>query len=343
MHSAVKVKRLDIHELINNARRNEALLHRLQSFELQLLSCQSWSELLKLLLEGLPQHFKVDAVSIQLLDSNYELKKSMLQSVDIDQTGLVSQLEFYPELTPKAAGFIQPPMPWLSGLTLPLTRNKQYVGQLRLFAKEAGRFGQGVATDFMQHLAAVIAACFFMVKQSEEQSRLALTDPLTGVDNRRGLEHNFKREWASGLRHKHEIGVLMLDLDFFKAINDQYGHSTGDRVLKQLCQTLKRVLRPTDYIGRLGGEEFAIIMPYCNEAQMPVLVKRIQQAIRTMQVLTDDGLVIHITASGGYQAVMPCRQAQANLTQIITTLDTALYQAKDQGRDKFIKCVSALA
>lgn len=342
MPSAVKVKFLDIHELISNARRNEALLRRLQSFELQLLSCQSWAELLTLLLEGLPQQFKVDTVSIQLLDTTYDLKKSMLQSVDVDQTELVSQLEFYPDLTPKAAGFIQPPMPWLSGLTLPLTRNKQYIGQLRLFAKEAGRFSQGVATDFMQHLAAVIAACFFMVKQSEEQSRLALTDPLTGVDNRRGLEQNFKREWASGLRHRYEIGVLMLDLDFFKAINDQYGHTTGDRVLRQLCQTLKSVLRPTDYIGRLGGEEFAIVMPHCSEVQMPELVRRIQQAIRNMQVLNDNGTLIQITASGGYQTLAPSRQGQINLAQIISSLDHALYQAKDQGRDKFIRCVSAL-
>lgn len=328
-------------------------MRRLQSFELQLLSCQRWSELLTLLLDGLPRQFRFDAVSIQLLDSTYDLKKSMLQAVDIDQTDLVSRLEFFPQLTPQAAGFIQPPRPWLSGLTLPLTRNQQFVGQLRLFAKESGRFAQGVATDFMQHLAVVIAACFFMVKQSEEQSRLALTDPLTGVDNRRGLERHFQREWANGLRHRYEIGVLMLDLDFFKAINDQHGHATGDRVLKQLCQTLKQVLRPTDCIGRLGGEEFAIIMPNCCGEQMPKLVRRIQQAIRAMQVLNDDGVMVSVTASGGYQTVvpfqsMPSRPAQSrarhiSLAHIITDLDTALYQAKGQGRDKFIRTVSALA
>lgn len=334
---------MDIHELINNARRNEALLRRLQSFELQLLSCQNWSDLLQLLIEGLPKHFNVDAVSIQLVDRSFELKKSMLRSIDISQTDLVSQLEFHTDLTPKAAGPMQAPAPWLSGLTLPLTRNQQYMGQLRLFTKQEGRFISGVATDFMQHLAAVIAACLFMVKQSEEQSRLALTDPLTGVDNRRGLEHNFKREWARAVRHQHEIGVLMLDLDFFKEVNDRYGHTTGDRTLQILCQTLKQVLRPTDYIGRLGGEEFAVIMPYCDEAQMPVLMKRIQQAIRTMRVLSDEGMAIKITASGGYQTIVPSKHSKPSFTRIIENLDAALYQAKDQGRDKFLKCISALA
>lgn len=334
---------MDIHELINNARRNEALLRRLQSFELQLLSCQNWSDLLQLLLEGLPKQFNVDAVSIQLVDRSLELKKSMLRSIDISQTGLIGQLEFCADLTPKAAGPMKAPMPWLSGLTLPLTRNQHYMGQLRLFTKQEGRFQSGLSTDFMQHLAAVIAACLFMVRQTEEQARLALTDPLTGVDNRRGLEHNFKREWARGLRQQHEIGVLMLDLDFFKEVNDRYGHATGDRALQILCQTLKQVLRPTDYIGRLGGEEFAILMPYCNEAQMPMLMQRVQQAIRTMRVLSDDGVAIKITASGGYQTIKPNKHSKPSLARVIENLDTALYQAKDQGRDKFLRCISALA
>ena len=225
---------MELKELLENARRNEALLRRLQAFELQLLSAQSWLDFLTLLLEALPSQFELDAVTLKVCDPEGVLKASMLQSLDLEQGTLLNQIEFKACLTMVKAEPIAPPPPWRTGLGLPLIRNGEYLGQLCLYSSNSDRFQNGMATDFMQHLAAVIAACLIMVKQSEEQSRLALTDPLTAAENRRGFERSYQREWSRGQRQYHVFAMVLLDIDHFKKVNDIHGHGTGDRVLRQL-------------------------------------------------------------------------------------------------------------
>lgn len=327
---------MDLQELLENARRNEALLRRLQAFELQLLSCQTWLDLLKLLLEGLPRQFDLDAIGLKLCDSDGEVKAAMQLAMDMDGAALLKKVEFHQRLPVVAAGSVAAPAPWQSALQLPLLRNQNYLGQLTLYSARHDRFGGGMATDFMQHLAAVIAACLVMVKQSEEQARLALTDPLTSAENRRGFERAFEREWARGLRHYHVFAVILLDIDHFKQINDVHGHATGDRALKNLCRSLRQIMRPTDHIGRLGGEEFALIIPGCDMEQLHIVVERIQHTIRTMSVLNDQGQTIPMTASGSYLSLMPRPHNKIGLSQVIDHLDTFLYQAKRNGRDQFI-------
>jgi|TARA_R110001583_G_scaffold99948_2_gene245515 diguanylate cyclase (GGDEF)-like protein len=327
---------VELKELLENARRNEALLRRLQAFELQLLSAQSWLDFLTLLLEALPSQFELDAVTLKVCDPEGSLKASMLQSLDLEQGTLLNQIEFKARLPMVKAEPIAPPPPWRTGLGLPLIRNGEYLGQLCLYSSNADRFQNGMATDFMQHLAAVIAACLIMVKQSEEQSRLALTDPLTATENRRGFERSYQREWSRGQRQYHVFAMVLLDIDHFKKVNDIHGHGTGDRVLRQLCKTLKGVMRPTDHIGRLGGEEFALLLPGCQPDQLEMVAARIQQAIRDMDIRNDDGKQVPITSSGSYLSVTPRPHQNLGLTDLLDHLDGYLYQAKGKGRDCFI-------
>ena len=327
---------MDLTELLENARRNEALLKRLQAFELQLLSCQTWLDFLTLLLEGLPDQFDLDAATLKVCDPDGELKAAMLQALDIDQGVLLNQLEFQRRVPIIEAQAVTPPPPWKSGLALPLMRNDLYLGQLRLYSNSNDRFQPGMATDFMQHLAAVIAACLVMVKQSEEQARLALTDPLTGAENRRGFERAYCREWSRGQRQYHVFAMILMDIDHFKQVNDVHGHGTGDRVLKHLCKTLKGVMRPTDHVGRLGGEEFALILPGCQPDQLDAVVSRVQKAIHGMEVKNDHGKVVPLTASGSYISVTPRPHQELKLAQVLDFLDSYLYRAKKQGRDRFL-------
>ncbi|MEN9463851.1 MAG: hypothetical protein RL217_32 [Pseudomonadota bacterium] len=327
---------MDIQELIENARRNETLLGRLQAFELKLLSCQNWAALLELLLDGLPAQFSLAAIGLRLVDASGEIKASILRSLDLDKGALLNQIEFHSRLSQAKPAAFSPPPPWQSGLLLPLIRNNDYLGELRLYADDSSRFTSGMATDFMQHLAAVIAACLVMVQQTEEQARLALTDPLTGAENRRGFERSYSRHWAQGLRQYHVFAMLMLDLDHFKQVNDVHGHATGDRALKMLCHTLKQLLRPTDHIGRLGGEEFALLLPGCEAEQLPQVVRRIQNAIRTMVVHNDQGQQVLMTASGSFISLTPRAHANVCLEQVLEHLDGFLYKAKAQGRDCFL-------
>lgn len=328
---------ISIDELIENARRNEQLLRRLQAFELKLLSCQNWYEFLILILEGLPAQFDLDAVTLKICDPNSELKSSMLTSLDLNQGMLLNQIEFQTQVRIIQPGPIEPNPPWQSALGLPLMRNDVYLGQLLLYSAQTERFIEGMATDYMQHLAAVTAACLVMVKQTEERAHLALTDPLTGAQNRRGFERTFLREWALGLRQYHHFAIILFDLDFFKAINDVQGHAAGDRVLKELIISLKKTLRPTDHIGRLGGEEFAIILPSSQAERLDDVAQRVLTAIREMKVYNDRQERILITASGSYMSVIPRANLQVELSEIIDHLDKYLYKAKNNGRNQFIK------
>lgn len=327
---------MDVAELLENARRNEALLRRLQSFELQLLSCQCWYDLLILLLEGLPQQFDLNAITLKVCDPDGTLKQAILQSLDLDQAMLVNQIEFHTNVPIIDVMAVSPPPPWQSGLALPLHRNSEYLGQLRLYSSDASRFLNGMATDFMQHLAAVIAACLVMVKQSEEQARLALTDPLTGVDNRRGFERAYEREWARGQRQYHVFSLLLIDIDHFKRINDVHGHGTGDRALKTLCHTLKEVMRPTDQIGRLGGEEFVLLLPGCQPEQLAQVAERVRAAIASCRVPNDQGDLLSMTASGSYLSITPRPHQYLPLHQVLEFLDVYLYRAKQAGRNCFL-------
>jgi len=327
---------LELKELLENARRNEALLKRLQAFELQLLSAQNWQDFLTLILEALPSQFDLDAVALRVCDPDGDLKASMLQSLDIDQGSLLNQIEFKTNLPVIRPGAIEPPPPWRSGLRLPLLRGGEYLGQLCMFSTDPARFTEGMATDFMQHLAAVIAACLVMVKQTEQQALLALTDPLTGAENRRGFERVFRREWARGQRQHHVFSMLLMDIDHFKKVNDVHGHGTGDRVLRALCDTLRGTLRPTDHIGRLGGEEFALILPGCQADQLPAVARRVQENIRSMRVFNDLQKQVPVTASGSFMSVIPRPHQDLGLDQLLEHLDKYLYQAKTSGRDRFL-------
>ncbi len=332
---------LELAELLENARRNEALLQRLQAFELQLLSAQNWQDFLTLLLEALPSQFDLDAVSLRICDPDGEIKASMLQSLDIDQGALLNQIEFKVSLPISKADVIETPPPWRSGLRLPLMRSGEYIGQLCMFSSREDRFTAGMATDFMQHLAAVIAACLVMVRQSEAQALMALTDPLTGAENRRGFDRVYRREWARGQRQHHVFAMVLMDIDHFKKVNDIHGHGTGDRVLKALCRTLKSTIRPTDHIGRLGGEEFALILPGCQPDQLIAVVSRVQESIREMSVLNDSGKRVPVTASGAFIAVTPRPHQDLSVEQVLDHLDKYLYKAKAAGRDRFLPAASA--
>lgn len=332
-------ERVELQELLDNARRNEALLKRLQSFELSLLACQSWYELIHTLLEVLPRQFKLDALSFKLYDPDARIQSSIRRSLDIEHAYLLERIDFLKQPPEPVLGIVKPPAPWVSGLALPLVRSNACLGLLCLYSSREHRFNPDLATDFMQHLAAIIAACLVLVQHNEEQTYLALTDPLTLAENRRGFERAFKREWARGVRHTHPFALFMLDLDFFKQVNDKHGHATGDRLLQTFCQQMRRELRPNDHIGRLGGEEFGLLLTEFQPQQIKAVAQRLQQAVRELQVLNDQGESVSITASASYMVVQPKANMEVTLEHLLQHLDGFLYQAKRLGRDCFLNAI----
>ncbi len=159
--------------------------------------------------------------------------------------------------------------------------------------------------------------------------RLAMQDPLTQCLNRRALMEEMGRERARCERYRSSFGLIMLDLDYFKAINDRHGHGVGDAVLVAAAERLREQLRPTDFLGRWGGEEFLCLLTHATGAAVE---QKAEAMRRSLEAATIDvaGTRIEVTASVG---VAVYRSSQS-LDELLEAVDRALYRAKASGRNR---------
>ncbi|HET9956344.1 MAG TPA: diguanylate cyclase [Polyangiaceae bacterium] len=162
---------------------------------------------------------------------------------------------------------------------------------------------------------------------------LAITDPLTGLFNRRRFADVLKREYAVTRRYQNTLSCLLLDLDHFKRINDHYGHDAGDRVLKELAQKVAENLREVDVPARYGGEEFAVLLPHTRKEDARIVAERLRRAIESIQ-LTFDGKPERVTVSIGVAGNTDVASGKAE--DLVKAADVALYEAKRLGRNRVV-------
>ena len=163
-----------------------------------------------------------------------------------------------------------------------------------------------------------------------ELARAATTDPLTGLVNRRAFDEALERRLEEVRTGRGQGCCAILDLDFFKRVNDQYGHAAGDQVLRIFAKVASRALRDTDLIARLGGEEFGLILWGADLSEAHAICDRLRQEVADLLVETSDGAAIHVTVSGGVAKIDP---SQTRST-ILREADDALYRAKGAGRNR---------
>ncbi len=163
--------------------------------------------------------------------------------------------------------------------------------------------------------------------------RLANTDGLTGVFNRRSFTEEAERQFAIAQRHDRPLAVLMIDADHFKSVNDTHGHDVGDVVLKALAATIGGRLRETDVLGRLGGEEFAVLLPETDPDGAARMAWTVVEAVRQVRVPLSGDRALGFTVSVG---VASRTAAEASFGGLLKQSDTALYQAKQGGRDRVV-------
>jgi diguanylate cyclase (GGDEF)-like protein len=161
--------------------------------------------------------------------------------------------------------------------------------------------------------------------------RMAALDPLTDAYNRRFGLVRLQEEFGRAIRVEGPLGVLMLDIDHFKAINDTYGHLVGDRVLRAVAGSIRRVSREGDVLVRYGGEEFLIVVPGAAQADLQELAERMRRAVAATEVHDGDRRV-SVTASVGGAAYPEHDVSSA--TELLETADQALYVSKQSGRDR---------
>jgi two-component system, cell cycle response regulator len=160
---------------------------------------------------------------------------------------------------------------------------------------------------------------------------LALTDPLTGLPNRRAVESWAAPQMSGAQRYGFSFWVVLVDLDHFKKINDTYGHDAGDTVLKRFADVLRGHTRLSDISGRIGGEEFLLVITYADENGAKLVVDRIRQQLAAERFLFD-GKSVQVTASFG-MAGLPAKSA-LKFEDLVAQADEALYRAKDSGRNR---------
>ena len=165
--------------------------------------------------------------------------------------------------------------------------------------------------------------------QNEELRELATKDPLTSCFNRRAFFESFEKEWSRSNRYGHALSCVMVDIDFFKSINDNYGHSVGDLVLKRVAEALRTTVRDADIVCRYGGEEFCVVLPHTDHQQAVLASERLREAISKVVVV--EGL--NITASLGTSAK---DLGAAHPQGVIEQADKALYVAKRSGRNQTV-------
>jgi len=171
-------------------------------------------------------------------------------------------------------------------------------------------------------------------KQNAELERLANTDYLTNLYNRRSFFHAAEGEFAEAIRSENPLSITLLDLDFFKQVNDAYGHLVGDQVLVHIAKLIRMYCRIRDVAARYGGEEFIILHPSIDKQDAFLIVDRIRKEVEETPFVLD-GNQIEVTLSAGVVDLSTCTGC-TRIDDVLGLADKALYRAKDAGRNRVV-------
>lgn len=340
-------------ELTEEAARNEALLRKTQGRELDLLQAGSLVQLLDRLIQGLRSAYQLDAVSLLLHDPQHEVRHLLSgDGFGEDRLGEVQFVDSVVTLAPQLAVLERP---WLgpyraadhellvpraahlgSLALIPLIRGGELEGVLVFGSCDRRRFSHELASDFLAHLGVIAAVCIENAVNRARLVRSGLTDFLTGFHNRRYLHARLCEELARAQRARRSVACLMIDVDHFKRINDQYGHLAGDAVLREVAQRIDQEMRVSDTGARFGGDEFAIVLPDGSVGDGTIVAQRVLNAVRGTPIAITPGVAETITLSIGVAVAAPAaetRDFKSLAERLMAEADAALYQAKGAGRN----------
>jgi two-component system, cell cycle response regulator len=339
-------------DLVHKAEKNELIHKKFSDFEIELLSAESIEDFLMLIVSDFPQYFDVSRVTITIFDPE-ETARELIDNEKLND--ILPQLHFcdkiqeihqeYPKqkqvtlfkpTCSESHSLFGPRFNMRSVALLPLIRHHFLFGSIHLGSLDPLRFDSELATDFLRHLASVISVCFENVMSQQQLKMLSQIDVLTRVKNRRYFNQGLTRELTRAHRLEQPISCLFVDLDFFKKINDTYGHQAGDRTLKVVAKEIQKHLRKTDLLARFGGEEFVVLLPYSDSEMALQTAERIRANIQELNI-KHESHNIQLTASFGATTWAPKASEQFDIDlverSLIHSTDIAVYRAKELGRN----------
>ncbi len=343
-----------IAKLKQEARTNEDTWRRSQQREMSLLEAQDLPALLSELTLGLRHSYGLQSCRLHLIDPEHEVRHLLgnagMNPDQFDSVHFIDSTDALPVM------FRTRTQPWLgrydtgmhaalfgpdgrlgSVAVLPLSRQSSLVGCLCFGSRESGRFTAEHGTDFLHHLGIIAAFCLENVTNRARLLRQGFTDVLTGWNNRRYLDARLDEEIARSRRNRTTLACMLVDVDHFKQVNDNHGHTAGDEVLREVARRIAAEVRGSDISARYGGEEFVILMPRTTLDAGRVVAERIRAAVAAkpfggsalpapVPVTVSIGLA---RIDGADDALSP---EQAVLA-LIAAADRALYAAKAAGRN----------
>jgi diguanylate cyclase (GGDEF)-like protein len=356
-----KLKR-QLDSLLRRARTNEQKQELFDSFGFEVISANNPAQLRDYVLFQMQARFQLQDVVMTLIDFDHDTEKlfyghdidakflyeSKLLILDIDNDQeKISSLKRYPILGEDICVKYK----WMleklgdeasckSAALLPLIRNNQLIGTLLLLSRDINRYQKGIGTTFLQKLSAMTAVAIENCLNQQRIKEIGYQDPLTQAYNRRYFDLRFTDEIERSLRQGDDLACMFLDVDFFKKVNDTYGHHIGDMVLTQLVNLIKEQVRACDIVARYGGEEFAVVLPSVNLSKATEIAERLRKAVEVDKRLSCEQGGLNITVSIGLGILSTIDDKGINSKslgkRLLQNADEALYEAKDSGRNQVV-------
>ncbi|GGZ03717.1 DUF484 family protein [Pseudoduganella plicata] len=349
--------------MIEQAERNHAIMMRHQAFDLEIVGAGSFPELIGSIFRSLPAISELDSVTLSLIDEDADIR-TVMEKLGVDFAAFPDLL-FEPGIdglgfdTGTRHTLAPPPKPILgmfdpvrharqfpapgvrlqSVAIVPLLRNKRIIGSLNLGSADPARFTPSLGTDFIEHMASIIAICLENVISNEMLKYIGLTDSLTGVYNRRYIDRRLLEEIARARRQNYAISFMYIDIDHFKRVNDTVGHQGGDEVLREVAGRIKAELRVSDALARFGGEEFVVLLIDADLDSAAFVAERIRASIAASMIGIAQGVQLSITGSIGVACLDKAGEgtAEAAALELVAHADEALYLAKSGGRNRVMR------
>ncbi len=349
--------RKQLSQLLHQAQQNQQILQRHQTFDLQFIAAGSFLELIDTVFQTFAKAASLDIVTLSLLDPDYDIRRILVElNVPLSELPQLVFLQDESELgelcdrlhRPVLGGyseylhgimFPEPVAPPASVAIVPLIRRGMLIGCLSLGSNDMARFTQHMGTDFLEHLASILAICLENVINTERLKHMGLTDPLTGVNNRRYVERRLLEEIGRSRRHGYALSCMYVDIDRFKQINDSIGHQAGDEVLRDVARRIKAELRLSDAFGRFGGEEFLVLLIDAQRDDAISVAERIRLSIGEQPLILSSGEQLEVTVSIGV-ALLASQEGdepiEKTAQKLLARADQALYEAKGSGRNRVV-------
>jgi diguanylate cyclase (GGDEF)-like protein len=353
----IRQLRTQIRSLLAEARQNEEKMRRFDEVERQLIGTSALPELIRFVVHHYRAAFDLDAVTLALLDPEYELQR-MLEATgwsleqnpdlvflsaatDLDVLYGVKQQPILDAFREIVHGRLFPDItrPPASVALLPLVRQDLLIGSLNLGSCKADRFVNGHGTDFLERLAGIVAISLENAANHERLKLVGLTDALTSVHNRRYFIQRLREECAFAQRYQKDLALMFLDVDHFKRINDNFGHQSGDQVLRDVAQFIKSQLRPSDIIARYGGEEFVVLLPHTGVDHAMEVAERIRSGVANTVFRAQEGRSLQVTISIGiatHKGEGEDRPPEVLGDELVAVADRAVFKAKNIGRNRVV-------